>query len=149
MIIPGDLRRVPRLRSLTRNRRYSLTGSPENIEMNALKRRWGMQRVSRAACERSGETRLNHRRSLAKARFSRLVLPTNARVSLIGRGTTGCLGFMWISRTTAARSILLSFFLSFPIFGWQLSSHFGERIGARVREYRIPNARLALRLRRL
>lgn len=73
----------------------------------------------------NGETRLNHRRSLAKARFSRFVLPINARVSLIGRGTTDCLGFMWISRTDQLYPSYTFPFLFFPLIPTFLS--FEER----------------------
>lgn len=98
--------------SLTKNQRYSLAKPTESIEMNALKRCGGMQWSYKRY--ENGETRLNHRRSLAKARFSRFVLPINARVSLIGRGTTDCLGFMWISRTDQLYPSYTFPFLFFP-----------------------------------
>lgn len=109
--------------SLTKNQRYSLAKPAESIEMNALKRRGGMQWSYKRY--ENGETRLNHRRSLAKARFSRFVLPINARVSLIGRGTTDCFGFMWISRTNQLYPSYTFPFLFFHSF--QLSFRLEKR----------------------
>lgn len=89
---------------------------PENATTNS-RIRTSLRKEKERERKKKRETRLNHRRSVAKARFPRLVLPINARVSLIGRlAATDLCMISTSEQLCVPPSPYLSFSLPFPFF---------------------------------